>query len=191
MSPFRIALTLPILAFVSSLPCEAQTPQMIPAMESSIHGWTNAARQQRGRAPLSHNAQLARAAQMQAYAMAVRETMAHTIDGVTLGDRVRWVGYQHAGVGENVAFNFGYSNPEWHLFQSWMTSEGHYRNIMNEQFAEMGVGVAQSATGKIYACQVLGRSASMAPVMVYSPSVAMPIWSAPRYDFGWYGPMFE
>src|SRR5205823_764749 len=103
------------------------------------------------------------AAQGHAAHMAARATMAHVLDGSTLPDRVNRAGYAYMNIGENVAYNYGYENPAWQLFDGWMKSEPHYRNIMTRDFVEIGVGVAISPSGRYYACQVFGRPASMMP----------------------------
>lgn len=174
----RLLLTLTGLAFLLFLPRPAQAQQIMPEMESSIGMWTNMARMQSGRKPLAANAQLTKAAQVHAWNMAQQETMSHTLGGYGPADRVRWAGYAHAGMAENVAFVFGYDHPAWQLFQSWMTSEGHLRNIQNEQFTEIGVGVARSPSGKYYACQVFGRPMTAAPYPAASPAYrAYPTWT--------------
>lgn len=145
--------------------------QLLPWLESPIISWTNMARYQQGRGPLTFNRQLTQAAQMHALNMAAHETMSHSLDGMNLVDRINRVGYAYANVGENVAFNFGYQNPSWNLFESWLKSPGHWQNMMNEQFTEIGVGVAISATGRYYACQVFGRPAMpMSPYLYPYPS---------------------
>lgn len=147
-------------------PPSAYAQQLVPSMESPLFAWTNIARTHYGRPPVTSNAKLTRAAQLHALNMAAQETMSHSLDGKTFVDRVQMTGYPYAMVAENVAWNFGYQHPAWQLFDGWMKSEGHYRNIMNEQFTELGVGVARSPSGKFYACQVFGRPAAAAPSAV-------------------------
>lgn len=144
------------------LPGAARAQQLVPWMEAPIISWTNTARHHYGRSTVTPNARLTRAAQQHALNMAAQETMSHSLDGLNLVDRVNRVGYAYANVGENVAYNFGYQNPTWQLFDGWMKSEGHFRNIVNGEFTEIGVGAAYSASGRFYACQVFGRPASMA-----------------------------
>src|ERR1019366_8054798 len=160
---WQAALMLWAVAFGGSL----QAQQPAPALEAPIVSWTNMARQYYGRSPVTPNPKLTQAAQMHARNMASQETMSHVLDGMTMADRVRIVGYPYAAVGENVAFNFGYQNPGWMLFESWLTSPGHLQNIMNGQFTEIGVGVAQSPSGKFYACQVFGRPATTMSYSIY------------------------
>src|ERR1043165_7286514 len=145
-----IAATVTFFLFVS--PRSGHAQQLVPWMETPMYSWTNMARQQYGLPPLTPNAQLTQAAQMHALNMAAQETMSHSLNGQNLVDRLRRVGYAYAGAAENVAYNFGYQNPGWQLFEGWMRSPGHYKNIMHSQMTEIGVGVAYSASGKFYAC---------------------------------------
>ena len=39
------------------------------------------------------------------------------------------------------------------IFTAWMNSPGHKANILNINFNKIGVGVAFSVTGKVYATQ--------------------------------------
>jgi uncharacterized protein YkwD len=197
MSIYRLPATLTVLTLLLFVPRPAQAQQMVPELESPIAMWTNMARHHSGRAPLAANAQLTKAAQVHAWNMAVQETMSHNLGGYTPADRVRWTGYAYSGVAENVAFVFGYDHPAWQLFQSWMTSEGHLRNIQNEQFTEIGVGVARSPSGKYYACQVFGRPITASPYPTAYPAYRayqQPTWTQPQAadDFQWqYTPRWE
>jgi uncharacterized protein YkwD len=161
-----------LAAVVCTTPASLQAQQLVPMMEAPIVAWTNLARQQHGVLPVRPNALLTRAAQMHALTMAAQEKMSHTLNGTTPADRVRMVGYPYECAGENVAFNFGYPNPDWKLFEGWMNSPGHFQNIVNGQFTEIGVAVACSASGKFYACQVFGRPQGL---MVPPPYAASPL----------------
>lgn len=58
-------------------------------------------------------------------------------------------------VGENVAY--GYSDGA-AVTAGWMGSPGHRANILNASFGLLGVGAAQDAQGRWYACQVFGAT---------------------------------
>lgn len=45
------------------------------------------------------------------------------------------------------------------IAQSWMSSPGHRKNILNENFKDTGVGIAQGQDGKIYFTQVFSTQA--------------------------------
>ncbi len=106
---------------------------------------------------LVYNEQLDRMAKIQAENMARFQKMAHVIPGAnlpTLTDRARYVGYPFSRLAENVAL--GYPNAQT-VVEGWMYSKGHRANILNAQVAETGIGVARSAAGGLYYCQVFGR----------------------------------
>src|SRR6266566_1787559 len=127
------------------------------ATESRIFDLINAQREHQGLRPLVYNPQLDRMAKIQAENMARFQKMAHVIpDAIlpTLRDRARYVGYPFSRLAENVAL--GYPNAQT-VVEGWMYSKGHRANILNAQVVETGIGVARSAAGGLYYCQVFGR----------------------------------
>jgi uncharacterized protein YkwD len=94
-----------VTLLITLLPGSGQA-QHLPApeeLEAPIAAWTNVVRMQQSRPPLRLNEELNKAARLHARNMAAQEIMAHSLDGETLADRLRRVGYRHAGAGENVA----------------------------------------------------------------------------------------
>ncbi len=127
------------------------------ATESRIFDLINAQRRHQGLPALVYNPQLDRMAKIQAENMAHFQKMAHTLPEAqlpTLGDRARYVGYPFGRLAENVAL--GYPNAET-VVEGWMNSSGHRRNILNPDVLETGIGIARSAAGGLYYCQVFGR----------------------------------
>jgi uncharacterized protein YkwD len=103
---------------------------------------TNAERQKNNLAILQLATPLINAAQAHAEDMAAKNYFGHTsLDGSTVGDRLRRNGYTSAG-GENIAA--GYDNPD-SVFQGWMASPGHRSNILGN-WREIGVGFANQAS---------------------------------------------
>ena len=130
------------------------------ATESRIFDLINAQRRRQGLRPLVYNPQLDRMAKIQAENMARYQKMAHVIPDASLpslGDRARYVGYVYGRLAENVAL--GYPNAET-VVEGWMNSSGHRRNILDGEVVETGVGIARSAAGGLYYCQVFGRPLS-------------------------------
>ena len=82
--------------------------------------------------------------------------MAHVLNGVGPGERLQMVGYPYTTYAENVAYNYGYDNPVRAVMDSWIKSSGHFRNMVNPQVTEIGVGFAVAGNGSIYYCQVFG-----------------------------------
>jgi uncharacterized protein YkwD len=101
--------------------------------------------------PLWMESRLTVAAQKHADWMAQNRKMSHTgIGGSSAGDRIYSEGYSWTAAGENVAM--GYRSPD-AVFQGWMNSPGHRRNILSSKYTEVGFGIA-SGGGKTYWCAV-------------------------------------
>ncbi|MEV6028116.1 CAP domain-containing protein [Streptomyces sp. NPDC052036] len=101
----------------------------------------NAERAKVGCSPLTVNATLTKVAQAHSDDMAAHQNMSHTgSDGSSPGDRITQAGYSWSTYGENVAY--GYATPE-QVMAGWMSSPGHKANILNCEFKEIGVGLAQ------------------------------------------------
>jgi uncharacterized protein YkwD len=118
---------------------------------------TNRERVRASLTPLRRNADLARAAQLQAEHMAAAGKLAHEIPGSrypTLASRMKLVGYQYRSVGENVAE--GYTSGA-ALMAGWMTSPPHRANILSARYTETGAGMARSRNGRTYTAQVFAR----------------------------------
>ncbi|MFI5683086.1 CAP domain-containing protein [Streptomyces sp. NPDC051636] len=101
----------------------------------------NSERGKVGCSPLTLNAKLTKAAQDHSTDMAKHQNMSHTgSDGSDPGARITRAGYTWSAYGENVAY--GYSTPE-QVMAGWMSSPGHKRNILDCDFKDIGVGLAQ------------------------------------------------
>ncbi|MEA1909988.1 MAG: CAP domain-containing protein [Patescibacteria group bacterium] len=106
---------------------------------------TNHVRAEAGLNSLSVNYTLQRSAEAKAYDMAVNGYFAHEDK---LGRRVSyWLknsGYDYLRAGENLAR--GFDDPI-KLVEAWKRSETHYANMVNKNYAEIGIGIAE---GVIY-----------------------------------------
>ena len=151
------------IPMASAAPSRATPPPVAGkygATESRIFDLINAQPRRQGLRPLVYNPQLDRMAKIQAENMARYQKMAHVIPEASLpslGDRARYVGYVYGRLAENVAL--GYPNAET-VVEGWMNSSGHRRNILDGEVVETGVGIARSAAGGLYYCQVFGRPLS-------------------------------
>ena len=151
---------IPMAGAAPSTTASSPAPSSYSATESRIFDLINRQRQRQGLKPLVFNRELDRMAKIQAENMARFQKMAHTIPDAslpTLGDRARYVGYGYSRIAENVAL--GYPNAET-VVEGWMNSSGHRRNILDGEVVETGIGIARSAAGGIYYCQVFGRQLS-------------------------------
>ncbi|MCQ6245362.1 CAP domain-containing protein [Streptomyces malaysiensis] len=127
----------------------AGSPSATPAGSSSaaatdqqeVVDLVNSERGKAGCEPLTVNEKLTKAAQDHSEDMAAHGDMSHTgSDGSSPGDRIERAGYSWRAYGENVAY--GYDSPK-SVMAGWMNSSGHKANILNCDFKEIGVGLAQ------------------------------------------------
>lgn len=110
------------------------------AAQQSILALTNAERAKAGCPALTLNSQLNAAADAHSEDMAARDYFDHDDpEGRGPGDRIAASGYKPRTWGENIAA--GYRSAE-AVVEGWMNSAGHRRNILNCDFAELGVGYA-------------------------------------------------
>ena len=82
--------------------------------------------------------------------MARRNYFSHvTPGGEDLGDRLRDAGYGDPGdgwrAGENLGWGTGNRATPASLVDEWLASPGHKRNMLENSFREIGVGVAEGA----------------------------------------------
>lgn len=83
---------------------------------------------------------LEKAAQLKADDMAERGYFAHnTPEGKTPWHFLELAGYRYRRAGENLAINF-VDTEEVH--KAWMNSRGHFLNIMNPRFTEIGIATS-------------------------------------------------
>jgi uncharacterized protein YkwD len=112
----------------------------------------NVERTTRGRAPLTSNGQLGKAAQAYSAKMVRLRFFDHVCpQGTTPTSRVRaGTSYLrgHArswSLGENIAWGSGELATPGAIVRSWMHSAGHRRNILDRGFRNIGIGIASGA----------------------------------------------
>lgn len=98
------------------------------------------------------------AARKHAEWMARTGQLTHWADGAGVGDRLAAEGYRWSRVGENIAR--GYSSPQ-AVFDAWMRSNGHRRNIKNTGYEDLGLAYADGPRGRFW-CVVFGRQGTSA-----------------------------
>lgn len=57
-------------------------------------------------------------------------------------------------IGENIAFNRGYSDPVAKAVELWLASPSHRSNLMSDSWKESAIGIAITADGSYYFTQV-------------------------------------
>ena len=96
--------------------------------------------------PLRQNSLLDQSSLEHSQDMVKRRYFEHTsVDGRTVGDRIRAVGYSRgasASAGENIAFGVGARSTPAHIVDLWMHSQHHREDILRPAFTEIGIGIA-------------------------------------------------
>ena len=111
---------------------------------SELLALTNEARRDAGLKPLRISYLLGQSAQEYAEDLATQNFFSHQgKDGSTLSSRVAATGYDFAAAGENIAA--GQRTAE-AVFDGWMSSAGHRKNILATEYTEVGFGMFD-ATG--------------------------------------------
>jgi uncharacterized protein YkwD len=151
-----LALALPASASAAAAACPdaALTPTAanVAQMKAATLCLLNVERSTRGRAPLTSDGQLGKAAQAYSAKMIRLRFFDHVCpQGTTPTSRVRGGTSYLRGrtrswsVGENIAWGSGeLATPE-AIVRSWMHSAGHRRNILDRRFRNIGIGVASGA----------------------------------------------
>ena len=116
----------------------------------------NAERQKRGLSPLVWDGALTRLARYHSENMARDGVLSHTDgDGLDLSGRAQVLGLRNwRALGENIAYNQGYSDPTAFAVERWMVSEKHRENILNGEYTHAGIGIARAADGRVFFTQV-------------------------------------
>ena len=105
---------------------------------------TNKARKDAGLKPLRISYPLGQSAQDYAEELATQNFFSHRgKDGSTLSSRVEATGYDFAAAGENIAAGQQTAQA---VFDGWMSSAGHRKNILAADYTEVGFGMFD-ATG--------------------------------------------
>lgn len=107
--------------------------------ERQIFELTNVIRQRYGKAPLKWDEKTAKVAYLHSKEMAQEHYFSHTSpDGENLSDRLVAGGVAFAVAGENIAAKY---TDAFSAVQGWVNSKGHRKNLFNEAFTHLGVGV--------------------------------------------------
>lgn len=123
--------------------------------EQSVHRQVNQYRQRRGLPPLQMDSFMSEQARQHSENMAAgRVPFSH--DGVDQRYRMISQRIPYSSVAENVAFNFGHSDPMEQAVQGWINSPGHHTN-MTGNYELTGIGVARNSKGEYYFTQLFLR----------------------------------
>jgi uncharacterized protein YkwD len=127
------------------------TPEQQARMENNVFVHVNGYRKSKNLRPLVSSESLAQVARTHSIGMQRSNQMNH--DGFSgRVSKVRKL-YPRTYVAENVGFNYGLAMPEKTIVAAWINSQGHRINILGN-YDYTGVGITQSAEGKIYFTQL-------------------------------------
>ncbi|RMG88091.1 MAG: CAP domain-containing protein, partial [Chloroflexi bacterium] len=169
---FYLHLTILYLAFIPISPSHAQDGQAW-----AILNLLNADRNAAGLHSLTMNTQLVAAAQRHSNDMANGDFLSHTgSDGSEFWERIADTGYNMTSGAENILFRWDLSAAG--AYQQWWNSPGHYNNMMNANYVEIGIAWAQAASGKYYYTMVLATRPGVQPPPI-SPPTNTPIPPTP------------
>lgn len=110
----------------------------------------NAARRAEKLAPLARDPRLDRVAEEHAAAMQSARRLGHDVGGGSAADRMRALGLEFRGAGENVARAASIQRAHRALW----ASPSHRGNVLDPRFTSVGVGVAKDPDGSVWACEV-------------------------------------
>ncbi|AOT69681.1 SafA/ExsA family spore coat assembly protein [Geosporobacter ferrireducens] len=120
--------------------------------EQEVVRLVNVERGKYGLKPLTENAALSNVARTKSVDMRDKGYFSHT--SPTYGspfDMMKKFGITYSYAGENIAM--GQKTPE-EVMKGWMNSPGHRKNILSENFTQIGVGYTVSGNGTTYWTQM-------------------------------------
>ena len=139
----------------------------------NIASAVNKARSQRNISTLAYNLRLAAAADFKAHDMITRSYFSHTDpDGKYIWDKISEEGYKpYTVLGENLAVDFFSTEG---LMAAWIESLTHRANILNADFKDQGIGVADGNGGK-YSMAIANTFGAQPSIQVTQKTVTEPV----------------
>lgn len=167
-------------AAVSAAPDDA-------AVAAALLARSNALRAASGLAALEVEPRLSAAALNFAAYMAQTDRYGHEADGHSPAERARAQGYAYCAIAENIAYAASPGNDDdeagvlaQRLFDGWVSSAPHRRNLLDAELTDVGVASAFSArSARQYAVLLVGRPSAAAVVV----SLANRTRTTVRYEF--------
>lgn len=127
----------------------------VAAMEAKVHELINQYRAENNLPPLKLDANISNLARAHSQDMARQGSLSH--DGFEVRIQNLSQSIPVRGAAENVAFNFGHSDPVLQAVEGWKTSSGHNQNMLG-RYDLTGIGIAQNPKGEFYVTQVFVKS---------------------------------
>lgn len=157
LSALTGSLVLTLVAADEAKPAAAAKAGEAPTLSAAEQAVLEATNKQRKAAdlpPLKPHAKLLKMAREQSARMARLNKLGHDLEGKPFADRIKESGYPFAATGENVGEGYKTGKA---AVAGWMDSPPHKKNLLGEEFTEIGVAVADAADGTRYWTQVFGK----------------------------------
>ncbi len=125
-------------------------------LEQMIFLEINQKRAENGLTALVWDEEVAKVARLHSANMAKYNFFSHTgLDGLRVDSRARAVGVSkwHA-IGENIAYNRGFKEPDTTAVTGWLSSASHRENLLSSVWRKTGIGVVGTSDGTYYVTQV-------------------------------------
>ena len=137
---------------IASLPAVALAEAGASSITSDkIIELTNQKRIENGLTPLSFSSELSVSAQNKAIDLVKRNYWSHeTPEGLPFWSFVNQQNYDWLYLGENLAADFETSEG---IVNAWSRSDSHRKNILNENYQDIGVGISENIVVTIYGQQ--------------------------------------
>jgi hypothetical protein len=154
-----IVIKLVVVFFIVSYPLTAwMTPDLIAEQGRKIIVLTNELRKELSLPVLKENTKLDQAAYAKVQDMFLGQYFAHTSPAnKNLETFLKQVAYNFSTAGENLAMGFDNSED---VMAAWKKSPTHYANLSDENFQEIGVGIAEDifeGGNTVFTAQYFGR----------------------------------
>lgn len=124
-------------------------------LEIAAHEQVNQYRLSQNLPPLTLNSTISQQARIHSQNMADTQNLSHEGFQGRVKAIAGTIPYRSAA--ENVAFNYGYSDPATRAVEGWIDSPGHQKNMVGD-FDRAGMGVAVTPEGHYYFTQIFIRS---------------------------------
>jgi uncharacterized protein YkwD len=121
-------------------------------LESPVHDKVNNYRASQGKSALGYDDRIAAIARTHSLDMANKDEINHDGFDGRVSQLKAVLGTANIAVGENVAYNCGYSDPVQVAVDGWINSEGHRKNMIGD-YNWTGIGVAVNGE-KYYFTQI-------------------------------------
>ena len=121
-------------------------------LESSVHSKVNSYRASQGNSALGYDNRIAEIARNHSVYMAGKDKISHDGFNGRVSQLKSVLGASNIAAGENVAYNYGCSDPVQVAVDGWINSEDHRLNMIGD-YNWTGIGVAVNG-GKYYFTQI-------------------------------------